>query len=144
MSDPLTDMEAILDAIEAKLASIAPTRLVTRDLKDFTQHPESQRENGVLTILPGPRTGYNYEHRPGDLARCQIFIYGEKVMPGNVRGRAIDAFEAGMARDLEQLANEAPEVSGLEELTLESITGSAQTMAPTASVMAVFVYGVDR
>ncbi|MFW6340651.1 MAG: hypothetical protein ACOC0Q_07265 [Wenzhouxiangella sp.] len=139
-----TDFEAVLDAIQGELAAIAPQRLVTRDFKDFTQHPRDERQNGVFTILPGPRTGYSYEYRPGDLPRCQIFVYGELTLPGDPKGREIDAAEAAMARDLEQLANQAPETNGLEELVLESITGSAQTLRPTASILAVFVYGVDR
>lgn len=141
---PFTDFEAVLDAIQGKLADLAPTRLVTRDLKDFTQHPRDERKNGVFTILPGPRTGYSYEYRPGDLPRCQIFIYGELTLSDQAPGRKIDELEAAMARDLERLANEAPEVAGLEELVLESITGSAQTLRPTASILAVFIYGVDR
>lgn len=140
----LTDFEAVLDTIESLLRGIAPARLVTRDMKDWAKHNPAERAGGVFTILPGPRTGYSYEYRPGDLPRVQIFIYGERLLSEKAPGRDIDKEEAAMARHLELLAEQAPYVNGLEELTLQSITPSAQTMAPTASILAVFVYGVDR
>ena len=140
----LTDFNAVLDDLAALLAEIAPTRLVTRDLKDWSQHAPAARAGGVFTILPGPRTGYGYEYRPGDLPRVQIFIFGERLLSEKAPGRAVDTEENAMARDIERLAERAPETPGLEEITLQSITPAAQTMAPTASVLAVLIYGVDR
>ena len=140
----LTDFEAVLNSIETLLKQIASERLVTRDLKDWTQHKPAERAGGVFTILPGPRTGYSYEYRPGDLPRVQIFIFGERLLSEKAPGRDIDKEENAMARDLERLAELAPETAGLEELTLQSITPAAQTMAPTASILAVLIYGVDR
>jgi len=144
MTDQLTDFEAVLDAIETLLGTIAPTRLVTRDLKDWDKHPKADRADGVFTILPGPRDSYDYEYRPGDLPRVQIFIYGENQLARDVSGREIDAEENAMARELETLANQAPEQDLLAELALDSITPSAQTMKPTASILGVFIFGVDR
>ena len=144
MTDQLTDFEAVLNAIETLLTTIASDRLVTRDLKDWDQHDRTERAGGVFTILPGPRDAYNYEYRPGDLPRVQIFVYGEIQLARDVAGREIDAEENAMARELETLANQDPEQDLLAELALQSITGSAQTMKPTASILGVFVFGVDR
>jgi hypothetical protein len=141
---PFTDVDALLDALQALLEEIAADRLVTQELNDFHDQPSGQRENGVYTILPGTRTGYNYEHRPGDLPRLQIFVYFDLPGTDKTTGKEIQALENTIVRELETLANLAPHVAGLEELTLESITPSAQTMRPDASVLGVFIYGVDR
>ena len=147
MSNPyeaFTDFGKVRSDLADQLKAIAPARLVTQTLQDFERWPVAQRAAGVFTILPGPRTGYNWEHRPGDLPRVQIFVYGERRMESRDPGPAIDAEEDALSRELEQLAAEAPEVPGLEPVFLQSITPSAQTATPFAQVLAVFVYGVDR
>lgn len=146
MSNPyeaFTDFGKVRSDLAVQLKAIAPTRLVTQTLQDLERWPAAQRAAGVFTILPGPRTGYNWEHRPGDLPRVQIFIYGERRLEGTQPGPAIDAEEDAMMRDLEELAATAPHVAGLEPIFLQSITPSAQTATPFAQVLAVFVYGVD-
>lgn len=144
MSDFPTDFEAVLTAIVSLLGTIAPAPLVTRHFRDLDSYDDEQQAEGVFTVLIGPRTGYNYEYRPGDLPRVTIWIYGERRLDGNDPGPEIDAAENEMATQLEKLANQAPENETLLELTLQSITPSAQTTPPVASVLGSFIYGVDR
>jgi len=140
-----TDFESVLDALAAALASIVgPGPIVTRHFRDLAGYADTDQVAGVYTVLIGPRTGYNYEHRPGDLPRVTIWIYAEQRLDGDDPGPAIDAVENQMAAHLETLANQAPEVPELVELTLQSITPSAQTTPPVASVLGQFIYGVER
>ena len=138
-----TDWEAVAAAIVALLASIQPDMLVTRHFKDLDSYGRTQQSDGVFTVLLGPLTGYGYEYRPGDLSRRTIWIYCEKKLAGDDPGPAIEAAENAMIADLERLAREAPENEQLAELFLQSITTSAQTTPPIASVLGQFVYGVD-
>lgn len=138
-----TDYGKVRADMASLLAQIASPRLVTQKLQDYERWPAADRADGVFTVLAGPRTDYNYEHRPGDLPRVRIFVYGERRLEGKDPGEAIDAEEDAMARELEELAAQAPHTPGLEPLILQSITPSAQTATPFAQVLAVFVYGVD-
>jgi len=139
-----TNVITILTAMQALLAGIASTRLVTRHMKDHDAWPEDQRAGGIFTILPGPRDGYDYEYQPGDLPRVRIFVYGERRVSGEDPGPDIDAEEDAMAAELEDLANQSASDDDLCELALDSIVGSAQTMTPYASVLATYTFGVDR
>lgn len=141
---PFTDFEAVRAAIITVLGTVAPSRHITRHMRDLEQHNEAHRAAGVFTVLIGPRRGYNYEHRPGDLPKVTFWIYGEQALAGDDPGPQIDEAENAMARDLEKLANQAPENDLLTELVLQSIVPSAQTTPPIASVLGAFVYGVDR
>jgi len=143
MNGAYTDWEAVADAIVTLLASIVSTALVTRHFQDLKHHGDRQQRDGVYTVLLGPLTGYGYEYRPGDLSRRTVWIYAEKLLPGEDPGPAIDAAEAEMIADIERLAREAPEDEQLIDLFLQSITNSAQTTPPFASVLGQFVYGVD-
>ena len=143
MSD-FTDFAAVRTAIISLLATIAPAPLITDHMADLDSYGERQQADGVYTVLLGPREGYNYEHRPGELPKVTIWIYAEKLLAGQDPGPAIDTAEDEMMRHFEELANQAPEQDLLAELILQSQVPSAQTVSPIASVLATFVYGVDR
>jgi hypothetical protein len=143
MSD-FVDYSALRTAIMALLATIAPTPLITDHMADLDSYGERQQTDGVYTVLFGPREGYNYEHRPGELPKVTIWIYAERLLDGDDPGPAIDAAEDEMIRHFEELAAQAPEQDLLAELVLTSCVPSAQTVTPYASVLATFVYGVDR
>ncbi len=52
------DTAARLDALSALLTTELPTRIVTRELKHFTDHDETDLTTGVVTLVAANEAGY--------------------------------------------------------------------------------------
>lgn len=131
-----TDYTAVMDAILAELAIVAPKRKRTREYLDFAQHKDEDLHRGVITLLPGGVDSYPYEHRPGDCGQFQVVIAVQGRLPETCTGVQIDAAEFAALNQLEALAArefERPDL--LAALTLLSASQSAQLEKPYWWVM---------
>lgn len=138
----MTDYNAIMAAIEAELALVAPTRVITRTLRQFEDHPAAQMASGVFLLLPAGVLGYPHEYPPGDNGQFRVLIIGRGKLAEDATGPQIDAAEFAMFNELEALADEHYELPDLiASLTLLDNAQSGQLEAPfywVASTWEVF------
>lgn len=132
----MTNYSAILAAVLAELAIVAPNRKLTREYQDFAQRRVEDLRRGVITVLPAGVSSYPYEHRPGDCGRFDLLIVTQGVLHEKCTGADIDSAEFTALNQLEELAAreyERPDI--LAALTLVSATQSAQLEKPYWWVM---------
>lgn len=132
--------QAMLAAVMAQLAVINPARVVTRTWADFDQRPPEDLQAGVWIVRPARVGPYNYETsdngtatdslRATQLAPMQITILGQRVLGATANGEDVDAAEFELIDELEQLADAAMEIDGLERLVLQDVQMSQQIECP--------------
>lgn len=136
----------LLDTLKARLAEIAPNRLVTRKYDDFANREQSsEMAGGVYQILAGGVRSYDYETsdqqdassslRATAASRFRFVVIGQQWLGDHADGEAVEAAEFQMVAELEQLADEALELDGLHGLLLKRCDTSTQRETPFAWVV---------
>lgn len=103
-------------AVAAKLAEIAPARVVTRTYMDFSHRKESDLSKGVFTLLSSGVKRYPTDYiDSGDndpawesATALPVFAFrvlGQGVLAESADGVAIEAAEFSMLAQIEALAN---------------------------------------
>lgn len=126
MSD--LDGDAILSLVETRLAERYPSRVVSREARDFAQQRESDRRRGIYTVIARGANGLD----PPDLSkhhgRLLFFVLAQIELPEAAGGRAVEQAEWAMWRELEAFFN-APG-PGLCPVSAVEMDLSAQTLVP--------------
>jgi len=93
-------LKTALDNLKTALAAALPTRVVTRDLRDFAQHAQSDLEAGVLTIVSHREAGYaNYRGREADLGKLSVITVGQLKMPEAAAPSEVEDAEFAFAEE---------------------------------------------
>jgi len=133
-----------LAAFIAALAMIAPSRAITRTLKDLDQHTDAEMQSGLYIVLADSVRSYPYEHsdyvgsldgpRQTELAPFEFVVIGRGRLAENADGPAIEGAEQAMLTELETLADQAIANAPLQDLALLRSEFSGQLIAPYYAV----------
>ena len=144
----------LLNAIRGALAQINDQRVVTRNWDDFANRPQPELQKGVWIIRPGGITSYPYEVsdnqfdsdslRATEHGRLRVTVIGQQQLAPNCTGEDVDEAEFQMIHELEQLADDAMQIDGLQTLLLKSVRMSEQVEKPMAWVASTWeVFNVE-
>lgn len=132
-----SNYDALLEAIVAKLAAIATTRIVTRSFVEFDVRNQDELEQGVFTVLPRGVMNYPYERSDAgegsiqtDLGSFGFVIVGQGRVAESADGIEVDRYELAMIAELEQLADQVIEDELLAEAYIDDATMSGQVERP--------------
>lgn len=117
-----------LEALKSALETALPTRVVTRDLKDFDQRPLEELEAGVLTLVSHREGNYaNYRGREADLGKLSVITIGQLKLLESASGSEVEDAEFAFAEEVKDfLKNELP----VEAVVLLETRFSGQLSAP--------------
>ena len=94
-------LKTALDDLKTALDTALPTRVVTRSLRDFTQHQLSDLEAGILTLISHRESGYaNYRGREADLGKLAIITVGQLKLPENAAPSDVEDAEFAFAEEV--------------------------------------------
>jgi len=119
-----------MEAVAEQLKTVAPNRLVTRDLTEFMNRETTERQQGVFTVLMGTEGDYpNYVGREGQLGTVSLSIIGQIEIPEPSTGLMVEDAEHVMVKELKNLAqSDLPEPIG--GLLLQRVRHSMQIDRP--------------
>lgn len=90
----------LLETLRADIESAMPTRVVTRDFKDFADRPLADLEAGVLTIIAQREARYaNYRGREADLGKVTLAVVGQIKMPESAAPSQVEDAEFAFAEE---------------------------------------------
>lgn len=117
-----------LENLRAGLQAALPTRVVTRDLRDFAQHAQADLEAGVLTLISHRESGYaNYRGREADLGKLAIITVGQLKLPEDAQPSAVEDAEFAFAEEVKAFLQT---VLPVEAVVLQETRFSGQLEAP--------------
>lgn len=138
----------LLAGIATALGAINPARMVTRTWQDFGYRPAADLARGVWVVRPADIGPYDYETsdnqtatdslRATQISPLQVTILGQLQLAQGATGEDVDAAEFGLIHELEQLADAAMAIPGLEGLRLQRVQMSQQIECPYAWVMSTW------
>jgi len=119
-----------MNALKVQLQTVAPGRVVTRDLADFASRSNDDLKKGVYTLIARSENNYaNYPGRAGQLGKLSIFIVGQIKLTENAMPSAVEDAEFNMIEELKALAQSIlPEI--VSNLQLQSVRNSSQLETP--------------
>ncbi len=119
-----------IDALVALFQSVAPARVITRDLQDFAVRDDFDLLAGVFTFVTTGVTGY--QNTPGlaaALGTAGLIIIGQIRVVEDAAGEVLEEAEFLMMDDVKALAN-ADLPSNLGGFVVNSHTQSQQIEKP--------------
>jgi len=123
------DLATFRELLRTSLATALPTRVVTRDHKDFGERAEADLLAGVVTIVGLGEKGYSqWPGRETQLGTLPVLIVGQlKVAEGSAPHLVEDA-EDTLAEQIKAFCATPP--AGLGSLSMTGFRQSGQLEAP--------------
>lgn len=116
-------------ALKTALAAAMPTRVVTRDLKDFADRPKADVAAGVFTLISKGERGYrNYNGREAMDGRHSMLLVGQIALGEDAAPSAVEDAEFAMIEEVKGFVRALP--ASLCSLTMTGFQQSGQLDAP--------------
>lgn len=116
-------------ALKTALAATLPSRVVTRDLKDFSDRASADLIKGVFTLISIGESGYrNYNGREAMDGRHRILLIGQIVLGEDDAPSKVEDAELAMVEDIKGFVRALP--VGLCSLVMTGFRQSGQLEAP--------------
>jgi len=135
-------MDDRLDAIEASLILALPTRVISRDLKHYSEQTDADLTAGVVTLVSAGEKNYSkalgMEARDGTHS---VLLIGHLRVAENQSGKSIEAAELDLAEELKSWVRAG--VTGMS-LRLDSVQHSRQLDNPYGWIVAYVDAGPTR
>ncbi|HHJ11893.1 MAG TPA: hypothetical protein ENK00_01830 [Chromatiales bacterium] len=135
-------MDDRLDALEASLVAALPTRIVSRDLKHYTDQSDADLTKGVVTLVSAGEK--DYSKALGMTARDgihQVLLIGHLRVAENQGGQAIEAAELDLIEEIKGWVRAG--VDGMS-LRLDNVQHSRQLDNPYGWIVAYVDAGPPR
>jgi hypothetical protein len=123
------DLYTLREALKSAMAAAMPTRVVTRDHKDFGERAEADLVKGVVTIVGlGEKDFSQWVGRETQLGTLPVLIVGQiKVAEGSAPSAVEDA-EDTLIEEIKAFCAAPP--AGLGSLSMKGWRQSGQLEAP--------------
>lgn len=134
------DIEAIMTTLETALNTALPSRIVTREAKDFAQRPYEDMQQGVVTIVSLGADNLDQPRNLMEMAgRLSILLLFEFTLDESAGGLAVEQAENAFWTSELLPFLKAPGLS-LCPLVPQRLMKSAQRAAPNGWVSVELVY----
>jgi N-methylhydantoinase B/oxoprolinase/acetone carboxylase alpha subunit len=116
-------------ALKTALATAMPTRVVTRDMKDFGDRAKADIAVGVFTLISAGEGGYrNYNGREAMDGKHRILLVGQIELAESALPSAVEDAEFAMIEEVKGFVRALP--VGLCSLSMTGFRQSGQLDAP--------------
>lgn len=106
-------LENLKDGLQAAM----PTRVVTRDFKNFDYREQRDLEAGVLTVMTTRERGYaNYRGREADLGKLSLAVVGQLKLPEDALPSEVEDAEFVFAEEVKDFLKGALPVQAADLL----------------------------
>ncbi|MCB5187379.1 hypothetical protein LG200_05090 [Methylobacillus caricis] len=125
----MSDLELQMELLKSALADRFPHRVVTRDLKDFSQRDCADLKRGVYTLLHSAEGNYtNLLGRSAAHGVRSIKIIGQLQIDDGEPPSAMENLEGAMLDEIKEITNNYP--AGISHLLLIDCRSSEQMDVP--------------
>lgn len=125
----MSELSDRMELLKTSLATAAPSRIVTRSLKDFGGRKQAELEAGIYTIISRRESEYsNYLGRMASFGKKGLLILGQVKVAENSEPVDSEDAEGVMIDEIKAFVRDLP--AGLGDMTLERVTQSAQLDHP--------------
>lgn len=116
-------------ALLAALAAACPARVVSRDLKDFSDRAKADLTAGVFTLISLGESGYpNYNGSEAMFGRHRMLLVGQVQLAEDADPSAVEDAEFAMVEDVKAFVRSLP--TNLCSMVMTGFRQSGQLEAP--------------
>jgi hypothetical protein len=117
-------------ALKTQMAAAMPTRVVTRDFKDFADRSPADLAAGIVSLIGAGEKGYaNYLGRATQLGTVPFVVVGQLVLAEGSAPSAVEDAEDTLAEQIKTFCR-APGSDLLGGITMTGFRQSGQMDAP--------------
>lgn len=126
----MSEVADIMNALRSQLQAAQPSRVVSRDWKDFGLRDAEELRRGVYTILPLGEAGYaNYVGREADFGALDLLLLGQLKVDEDCDPHEVEDAESVMIDEIKAFCGAAPQAP-IDSLLLQSLRRSGQLEHP--------------
>lgn len=124
------ELASLRNALKADMAAAMPTRVVTRDFKDFADRAQADLLQGIVTLIGAGEKGYaNYLGRATQLGTLPLILVGQIQLAEGAEPSAVEDAEDLLAEEIKAWCR-APGSALLGGITMTGFRQSGQVDAP--------------
>jgi hypothetical protein len=124
------ELASLRNALKTRMAAVMPTRVVTRDFKDFADRPLADLQAGIVSIIGAGENSYaNYLARATQLGTVPFIIVGQIALAEGTAPSAVEDAEDLLAEEIKAFCRD-PGNDLLGGITMSGFRQSGQMDAP--------------